>query len=167
MKNKTGTVYFAHGKYGKPWGNKITRLANIAKSKGYDVYSPDYSKITDPDKRVKKLLNVCSPELKNLVLVGSSMGGYVSTIASKDLSVQKLFLMAPAFYVAGYKEQDPEPFASNMVVIHGLNDETIPVKNSIKFSTKYNTQLHLLEDGHRLSNEINLIESIFTWFLDK
>ena len=72
-------VYFAHGKESGPWGSKIRHLASIAEANGYEVVSPDYSALPDPEARVKHLLELLSqePETSNIVLVGSSMGGYV------------------------------------------------------------------------------------------
>ena len=59
----------------------------------------------DPELRVKKLLSHELSAHDQLFLVGSSMGGYVSTVASEALSakghdVKGLFLLAPAFYLA-------------------------------------------------------------------
>ena len=72
-------VYFAHGKESGPWGSKIRHLASIAEANGYEVVSPDYSALPDPEARVKHLLELLSqePETSTIVLVGSSMGGYV------------------------------------------------------------------------------------------
>jgi hypothetical protein len=56
------------------------------------VLSPNCSDQSDPDACVKWLLAMGL----RLVLVGSSMGGYVSTIASQSLKPAGLFLMAPA-----------------------------------------------------------------------
>ena len=44
---------------------------------------------------------------ERLILVGSSMGGYVSTVASVSLKPAGLFLMAPAFYMPIGREQNP------------------------------------------------------------
>ena len=37
-----GAVYFNHGKESGPWGDKITRLADIARGRGFDAQSLDY-----------------------------------------------------------------------------------------------------------------------------
>jgi pimeloyl-ACP methyl ester carboxylesterase len=75
------TVYFARGKESGPWGAKIVALADVARARGYHVESPDYSDIQDADKRVERLLKHCGEKGAD-ALVGSSMGGYVSTVAS-------------------------------------------------------------------------------------
>src|SRR5690242_244280 len=93
-----GMVVFSHGKESGPWGTKITRLAEVAENLGFGVLSVDYTGTADPDERVRLLLGAVAPSDVRLVLVGSSMGGYVSTLASPTLLPNGLFLMAPAFY---------------------------------------------------------------------
>src|SRR5690554_5830317 len=102
-------VCFAHGKESGPWGTKITRLARIAEKAGWQVMSPDFTDSTDPEARVEKLLTTLATPPRPLLLVGSSMGGYVVTVASEILRPAGLFLMAPAFYLPGYLRQEPQP----------------------------------------------------------
>src|SRR5262249_9751891 len=90
-------VVFSHGKEAGPWGTKISALAEIARAEGYEVDSVDYRGIEDPHQRVTRLLAYCRDFQGRLVLVGSSMGGHVSTAASRLLRTAGLFLMAPAF----------------------------------------------------------------------
>ena len=78
-------VCFAHGKESGPWGTKITRLAGVARARGFEVISPDYSGTQDPRRRVDLLLQL-APSAKHLVLVGSSMGAYVSAMACAFLT---------------------------------------------------------------------------------
>ena len=158
-------VYFAHGKESGPWGSKILALAETAKRHGYQVESPDYSDITDPDKRVERLLNLCSTGGAD-ILVGSSMGGYVAAVASSVIKPRGLFLMAPAFYIPGYGLQEPQPAAGKTVITHGWNDEVVPVEHSIRFAGTYRSQLHLLDSDHRLSDMTGILCSLFDLFLD-
>ena len=81
-------VLFAHGKESGPWGSKIQHLAAIARRLGAQVVSPDYGDLPDPDARVARLLALPLPAHERLVLVGSSMGGYVSTVASQGKGAQ-------------------------------------------------------------------------------
>ncbi len=98
-------VYFSHGKESGPWGSKIKRLAAIAKQLGCGVESIDYTDTMDPDLRVERLLAVLDTEPGSFVLVGSSMGGYVSLVASESVDAKGVFLMAPALYMPGFKKQ--------------------------------------------------------------
>jgi hypothetical protein len=77
-------VYFSHGKESGPWGTKIKRLAAIAEDLGCAVDSVDYMDLTDSDLRVERLLEVLANENDEFVLAGSSMGGYVSLVASAE-----------------------------------------------------------------------------------
>jgi len=160
------TVYFAHGKYSHPWGSKIHALADIARSKGFEVISPDYSDLADPDERVKRLLEMWGGSQDRTVLVGSSMGGYVSAVASSVIKPVGLFLMAPAFYVPGYSVQEPVPVAQKTVVVHGWNDDVIPVQHSIRYAQQFRTELHLLESDHRLNDQIPMLCGLFAMLLD-
>lgn len=162
---KENIVYFAHGKESGPWGTKIVALAKGAKRLGFDVQSPDYSMTMNPDERVKILLDLKPKAKKNLVLVGSSMGGYVSTVASRSLKVKGLFLLAPAFYKMKYANQDPIPHAKITTIIHGLNDDVVPVDHSIRFAKQYKAQLILLDSDHRLMDALPIVIKYFEIFL--
>jgi len=167
LAHSIGTVYFSHGKESGPWGDKIKRLAQVAEAKGFVVYSIDYSGIADPDQRVQKLLASYTSEPGCLILVGSSMGGYVATVASETLKPQGLFLMAPALYLPGFLNQDPIPRAGLTDIVHGWKDEVIPAEHSIRFAHKYGAQLHLIDGDHRLISQIPFIASVFSSFLDQ
>lgn len=160
-------VVFAHGKESGPWGSKILRLADIAKQFGANVLSPDYTDLPSPDGRVAHLLALDIPARDQLVLVGSSMGGYVSTVASQSLKPTGLFLMAPAFYLPGYGNQHPETGAAHTVVIHGWHDEVIPTGSSIRFTHQHECALHLLPGDHRLTDALPDIAALFEDFLGR
>ena len=100
-----------------------------------------------------------------LVLVGSSMGGYVSTVASETLKPDALFLLAPAFYLPGYASQDPVPYATSTFVVHGWGDDVVPSGNSIDFARRQRCALHLLDGDHRLNAALPAIEPLFGLFL--
>ncbi|MDD2736075.1 MAG: hypothetical protein PHF56_19250 [Desulfuromonadaceae bacterium] len=146
---KHHTVCFSHGKKSGPWGAKITALAEVAKKKGFDVISIDYKGESDPEYRIKRLYSEFSPSDGFNILVGSSMGGYVATVASRNFSPDGLFLMAPAFGIKGYHEQFPKPCARKISIVHGIHDDVVPIDNSIKFAMQNNAQFHMLDDGHQ------------------
>jgi len=165
--NHQSVVCFSHGKESGPWGVKISALAKIARLKGFSAESPDYSKQPDPDARVKQLLSLRFQDSNLTVLVGSSMGGYVATVASQIINPVGLFLMAPAFYLPGYKEQSPVPHARKTVIVHGLNDEIVPVENSVRFAREHTTELHLIAGDHSLNDQLPKIGMLFDLFLDE
>jgi len=164
---KQDVVYFAHGKESGPLGTKITYLAEIARKHSCQVESPDYSSTMDADQRVKMLLALKPKAKRHLILVGSSMGGYVSTVASSVLKPSGLFLMAPAFYIPGYKEQSPKPDARNIAIVHGTNDTVVPLDNSVRFAREHHVALHIMESDHRLTDVLSEIGQLFSVFLER
>jgi len=160
-------VYFAHGKESGPWGSKINRLAQIARQKGFHVESLDYTSTFNPDERVEMLLQHQPAARQNLILAGSSMGGYVSTVASERLKPQGLFLMAPAFYLPGYAVQNPAPHADHILLIHGWRDPVAPVDNALRFARQHQAPCHLLNSAHRLVDALPIIEGLFGLFLEQ
>ena len=152
-------VVFAHGKESGPWGSKIQHLAAIAEEHGFAVDSPDYSDLMDPIARRDRLL-AREPEGTPLVLVGSSMGGYVSAMACEALRPSALLLMAPALYLDGYPG-DPIGCPSDTVVVHGWHDDIVPLDSSIEFARARSAALHIVADGHRLADSIELIGTLF------
>ena len=176
--NPNALVCFSHGQQGIPWGQKIRQLSLIAKGFNCLVESPDFTNIASPDhraelliahlsKQLKKSENSNDPEQKPLpiILVGSSMGAYTSIIASQSVKPSGLFLMAPALYLANYKNQSPTPADCKTVVVHGWNDEVVPVKNAIQFSQTFKAQLNLVDDDHRLLDSMPFLGSLFFAFL--
>lgn len=160
-------VYFAHGMESGPWGTKIKALSKVAKNLGFHIESPDYTSTKEPDKRVEMLLKLNPKANKNLVLVGSSMGAYVSTVACETIKPQGLFLLAPAFYIPKFKFQEPQPNATEILIIHAWGDEIIPVEDIIRYSQKYKTPLYLVDSDHTLKSQIPLLESLFELFLKR
>lgn len=159
-------VVFAHGKESGPWGTKITHLAGIARERGYQVLSPDYSHTHDPRERLRHLLEEVKPRARTLVLAGSSMGGYVSAMACVALKPRALFLMAPALYFPGWDEE-PTGIPSLCTVVHGWNDDIVPPERGIRFAQKHRAELCLLDSGHTLSDALPRLSLLFGDLLDR
>jgi len=160
-------VLFSHGKESGPWGSKIRVLADVARRHGAAVDSVDYSDLPSPEARVQRLHGWPLPPHDRLVLVGSSMGGYVSTLASAAFKPAGLFLLAPAFYVSGYAEQDPVPHATDTAIIHGWRDDIIPPEHSIRFASRHRCDLHLVDGDHRLNDVLQQVEALFDDFFKR
>jgi len=158
-------VYFSHGKESGPWGSKITRLANVAEKHGCSVESIDYSDIIDPDLRVARLLKVLEGVEGDFMLVGSSMGGYVSLVACEQVDPIAVFLLAPALFMPGYKKQSYGIHAT-VEIVHGYSDDIVPPENSMKYAENDNCSLHLIAGDHRLNSSIETVEKLFSQFLD-
>lgn len=159
-------VVFNHGKESGPWGLKITHLAQVARTCGYAVISPDYSHTHDPRARVSHLLQTVQPRAQTLVLVGSSMGGYVAAMACAALQPAALLLMAPALYFEGYAEE-PAGIPPLCSVVHGWNDDIVPVERGLRFAQRHRAELHLLNSGHTLNDQLAALSRIFADVLQR
>ena len=159
-------VVFAHGKESGPWGTKITQLAEVAKRRGYEVLSPDYSHTHDPHERLAMLARLAPQASHALVLVGSSMGGYVSAMACADLRPRALFLMAPALYFPGW-EEEPQGIPRLTAVVHGWSDDIVPPERGLRFAERHRAALHLLDSGHTLNDQLPALSLLFDDLLQR
>ncbi len=160
------TIYFAHGKESGPWGTKISALAELARARGLRVESPDYRFTMDPDERVRHLLQHADTAGDSLLLAGSSMGGYVSAVASATLKPRGLFLMAPAVDIPGYTA-DTTPGSGCIHVIHGWQDTLIPPERVTGWALRHRASLHLIDADHTLNSRLERVERLFSLFLDE
>jgi len=158
-------VVFSHGKESGPWGSKIAAMAEIAREDGFQVESVDYQGIDDPQARVTRLLAFCKDLRGSLVLVGSSMGGYVTVAGSALLQARGLFLLAPALYMPDYAKPIVRPANSPITIVHGWRDDVVPVDNSIRFAREYKATLHVIDADHRMLDHIRAINHFFSYFL--
>jgi pimeloyl-ACP methyl ester carboxylesterase len=158
-------VVFSHGKDSGPWGRKITALADVARSEGYDVESVDYRGIESVKGRSDRLIEVCKSLSGDLVLVGSSLGGFVAASAASMLHARGVFLMAPALYLEGLPPLKERLLDCPAAIIHGWQDDTVPVEHSIRFAREYGASLHLLEGDHQLHEQLRFIKYLFEYFL--
>jgi len=158
-------VVFSHGKDSGPWGRKISALAEVARSEGYEAHSVDYRGIDEPRARVSRLVDFCKELGGDLVLVGSSLGGYVSVASASLLHARGVFLMAPALYMEGLPELRTAAIDCPAAVVHGWRDEVVPYEHSIRFAGTCRAALHLVESDHRLHNQLRLIQNLFEYFL--
>lgn len=165
MNRSFDTVVFSHGKESGPWGAKITAMAAVARGLDLSVQSVDYRGIDDPGERVKKLVRVGLELKEPMVLVGSSMGGHVSAAAASRLAARAVFLLAPAFYMPGFEQYTPQDVSVPTAIVHGWNDDIVPVENSIRWGREHGAALHILDSDHRLEDQIEIICAMLREFL--
>jgi pimeloyl-ACP methyl ester carboxylesterase len=158
-------VVFSHGKESGPWGRKIAALADVARSEGYQAESVDYRGIDGPRERIARLVDFCKELQGDLVLVGSSMGGYVSVASASLLHARGVFLMAPALYMEGLPPLRENLLDCPATIVHGWYDEVVPFEHSVRFAKDYGAALHLLRSDHRLHNQLRVIRYLFEYFL--
>jgi fermentation-respiration switch protein FrsA (DUF1100 family) len=158
-------VVFSHGKESGPWGSKITALAETARSEGYNVESVDYQGVDSAEDRIARLADACKGLQGELVLVGSSLGGYVSLASAGLLHARALFLMAPAIYIPELPPLRDNMFDCPIAIVHGWSDEVVPVEDSIRFAREHGSSLTIVHDDHRLHRSVRQIRHAFEYFL--
>jgi alpha/beta superfamily hydrolase len=161
----TGHVVFSHGLHSTPFSTKIRALYEIAESEGYDVAAVDYRGVDDPDDRVQMLQEFCRDFTGHLVLVGSSLGGYVSLAAAPTLHAKGVFLMAPAIDMPGIPPLKRGLPNCPIALVHGWRDEVIPCEQSMRFARENRLTLHLVEADHRLHAALPFLRYLFQYFL--
>ncbi|MXW21162.1 MAG: alpha/beta hydrolase [Gammaproteobacteria bacterium] len=162
--NKRRVVLFAHGQESGPWGTKITALAQDARDAGLEADSIDYRGMPDPAARAAKLVARMRESSDEILLVGSSMGGYVAVAAAQQQPAAGLFLMAPALAVPGWPKLGGIVSAPAFIV-HGWQDDIVPIEWSIDFARTNQARLHLLNAGHSLTEALDEIRALFGAFL--
>jgi len=166
-------VVFSHGKESGPNGTKIQCLMTVAEDLGMRAVSVDYRNCATADDRVtllRQTINELDVPSRQVVLVGSSMGGYVSMVVAGEQSVAGLFLMAPALWMPTeeYTVQSYHPMTSNVEITHGLHDDVVPYENSIRYAKEYDDViLHLISDDHRLKSSHKFLAYQFRRFLEE
>ncbi len=156
---------WAHGLDADPWGVKSKAMAEEARKTGLQLDALDFRGMADPDQRVDKIIAHLRDKQGPIVLAGSSMGGYVSAAAAQEIELAGLFLVAPAFYLPGYRKHVFFNLPDKIEVVHGWKDEVIPVDNSIRFSKLHNASLHIVRGDHRLSGLADEVAALFGRFL--
>jgi len=158
-------IVFSHGQESGPWGTKIKIMASLASSLDCDVSSIDYQGIKEPQDRVAKLIKECSDIPEPICLVGSSMGGFVATAAAYDVKAIGLFVLAPAYFIQGFDHSLIKSIDIPMEIVHGWNDNIVPVENSIRYAQSQHAKLHILDGDHGLTDNIQEINNYFKTFI--
>lgn len=159
-------LIWSHGRDSRPWGSKSLRLKSLAEEMGFSMSAPDYVGIMDADERVRMLLEHASGISGPVALLGSSMGGYVSAVASFTLAPLALFLLAPAFYLDFIGTvRDFSQATAPTRIIHGWHDDVVPYEKSVRYAREHLARLTLVDGGHRLGGNMDEIEDLFRLFL--
>lgn len=157
-------IVLSHGRESGPNARKITQLAQLAEQRGHSTFRPDYGTSACAELRLAQLLGLLSNADRPLILVGSSMGAYISGLASLQTQVSGLFLLAPPVFFRG--EHAPIALrAKRTSIVHGWRDELIDPGEVVALARAYQAELLLLNDDHRLSADIPRIGRSFAEFL--
>lgn len=158
-------VVFSHGSNSGPRSSKITALAETARAEGYAVTAVDYQGVDTPKERLTMLCDASKDLQGDIVLVGSSLGGYVSLAAASLLHAKAVFLMAPAIYSPGLPPLRAGSIDFPMAIVHGWHDEVVPCEDSMRFAREYGASLHLLNTDHRMHDQLPFIRHLFEYFI--
>jgi len=167
-------VIFSHGHLSSPDSNKIVRLAPLARQLGWQTLAIDYRDLRDDaGGRVARLCAHLAERNEPVVLVGSSMGAYVSVATACRVPVRALFLLAPALYLndrypdAGLIAEDYPVQCGPISVMHGWHDRIIPWQNALRFAQARSAALHLLDTDHGMHSAMDDISDCFAGFLGR
>ena len=164
-----GTVILSHSLESGPQATKVTALARVAEELGWVSLRPDYLDLDathDPvqiSRRIERALEH-APREGRVVFGGSSMGAYTSGLASLKRDCDALFLIALPVAIEGY----PQVFDAARVptvLVHGWRDELCPVDDAIAFARERGDTLHLVDDTHRLTANVEYCADAFRQLL--
>ncbi len=169
-----GHCILSHGFESGPAATKVTALAQAAQQLGWSSECPDYtdldarsdiSRVGDVSARLQRLLQLAGQRAAEgpLVLAGSSLGAYISAIASLQLPVRGLFLMVPPLTMGPLPALDAAAVPTS--VVHAWHDELIPASGVIDWAGRRSARLLLVDDGHRLSAHVDTCARAFAELL--
>jgi predicted alpha/beta-hydrolase family hydrolase len=167
----TGHCILSHGLDSSPRASKVTAMAAAAEALGWSTERPDYSDIdaganaADIVVRLQRLVERCAAAPRPLVLAGSSMGAFISALASLQIRCAGLFLLAPPIHIEGY----PRRLAAAVqptVIVHGWDDALIPAGDVVRWAQRRRDRLVLVDDAHRLERHVAFAAAEFGRFLE-
>ncbi|MDV3469203.1 hypothetical protein RZA67_10770 [Stenotrophomonas sp. C3(2023)] len=169
-----GHCILSHGFESGPDATKVTALADVAQSLGWTHERPDFtdldamqavSRVGDVPARLQRLIALATAAAARgpVVLAGSSLGAYISAIASLQVPVAGLFLMVPPTTMGPMPALDAADVPTS--VVHAWHDELIPVAEVIGWAQRRSAPLLLLDDGHRLANHVQASADAFAALL--
>ncbi|WP_245187819.1 alpha/beta hydrolase [Frateuria flava] len=167
-----GTILLSHGSDASPDATKVSALAALAEARGWRAQRLDYREddarghagsVAPRLARLNAAIAACDAPP---VLVGSSMGAFVSALASLEHPVAGLFLMATPPAIPGVDDALGVRQDVPTLLVHGWRDEVCPIDGIVRFAGRHHLPLLALDDDHRLSRSLPAIERQFALFLD-
>lgn len=167
-----GHVVLSHGSNSSPEATKVSALARVAESLGWSTFRPDYREddvlgfadCVAP--RVARLVAALRDAPRPRVLVGSSMGAFVSGLASQEVQCDGAFLIALPVAVPGQPRLFGLGDGVAAMLVHGYRDEVCPLDAALAFARGRSIPAVLLDGDHRLADQVPAIERQFRMFLE-
>ena len=169
-----GHCILSHGFESGPDATKVTALADAAARLGWSSERPDFTdldarrevgELGDVPARLQRLLALATAMANRgpVVLAGSSLGAYISGLASLQVPVAGLFLMAPPIRMGSANPLDAAQVPTS--IIHGWDDELIPAAHVVAWAHARRARLLLVDDSHRLSAHVQTSADAFASLL--
>ncbi|MCR6687440.1 hypothetical protein [Pseudoxanthomonas sp.] len=170
-----GHCILSHGFESGADATKVTALAQAAEALGWSTQRPDYtdldaragvSRVGDVPARLQRLLDLAGDAVARggpVVLAGSSLGAYISAVASLQVPTRALFLMVPPLRMGPMPALDAAPVPTS--VVHAWHDELIPAAEVIEWARARSARLLVLDDSHRLSAHVDATARAFAELL--
>jgi predicted alpha/beta-hydrolase family hydrolase len=168
-----GPIILSHGSDSGPDATKVSVLAALAESLGWRTQRPDYraddalghaGSVAPRIARLHAAIAACEAPP---VLVGSSMGAFVSGLASLEAPVAGLFLLATPETIPGYEVAFDLREDVPTLLIHGWRDEVCPLDEVYASAGRRQLPLLVLDDDHRLGASVDRIAHQFRLFLEQ
>lgn len=167
-----GQVILSHGSDSGPDATKVSALARVAEGLGWSTLRLDY-RVDDAaghagcvPARLARLVAAMRRAPRPLVLAGSSMGAFVSGLASLETECDGLFLLALPVAIPGCARRFDIARGVPAMLVHGYRDELCPVTAALAFARERQVPALLLDGEHRLSEQVAVIEGQFRLFLE-
>lgn len=168
-----GQIILSHGLDSSPDATKVSAMAALAESLGWQTQRPDYG--SDDARghaacvapRIARLRATIEALDVPPLLVGSSMGAFVSGLVSLDVPVSGLLLLATPSEIPGYARAFDLRADLPTVLIHGWRDEVCPLADIHAFAARRRLTLLQVDDDHRLGASMDAIAAQFRLMLDQ
>ena len=168
-----GQIILSHGSDSSPEATKVSTLAVLAEALGWSTQRPDYRNddARGHDGSVSPRISRLRATIEALdappVLVGSSMGAFVSGLVSLDVPVAGLLLLATPSEIPGYARKFDLRTDGPTMLIHGWRDDVCPLAGVQAFAAQRRLPLLVLDDDHRLGSSMDMIAAQFVHLLDQ
>jgi predicted alpha/beta-hydrolase family hydrolase len=167
-----GQIILSHGSDSSPDATKVSALAAIAESLGWRTHRPDYR--SDDARghagsvapRIARLRATVEALDAPPLLVGSSMGAFVSGLVSLDVPVAGMLLLATPSEIPDYARKFALRLHLPTVLIHGWRDDVCPPAGIQLFAAQHRLPLLVLDDDHRLAASMPAIAAQFRLLLE-
>lgn len=148
-------IHFLHGLESGPHGSKYQALERAFGSS--HVNAVDCQGVSDPMIRAHRVAEALT---EPSVLVGSSLGGLTALLVNtlKPGMVSGMVLCCPAIRPDYNYDWESLPVVDgNTFILHGLEDEVVPISYSRDFARIKSCFLIEVDDDHRLSKHSHVV----------